>query len=54
MYEIEIEEIARGKGIGKCLMNAASRIAHSLNLFKVMLTVFKSNLPALEFYQKLG
>lgn len=54
MYEIEIEEAARGKGIGKYLMNAAYEIAKSLHLLKVMLTAFKSNLPALDFYQKMG
>jgi ribosomal protein S18 acetylase RimI-like enzyme len=54
VYEIEIEEAARGKGIGKYLMNAVYEIAASLHLFKVMLTAFKSNLPALEFYQKMG
>ena len=54
IFEIEVEEIARGRGIGRTLMKCAHEIGISLELYKIMLTVFKSNIAALEFYLKLG
>ena len=54
IYEIEIENAARKRGLGKALMTAARSIGRAQKLDKIMLTVFKSNLDALQFYEKLG
>lgn len=53
-YEIHLSENARGKGLGKLLMGKMEDIGRRVGLEKAMLTVFKSNEMAREFYQRNG
>jgi ribosomal protein S18 acetylase RimI-like enzyme len=54
VYEVHLVEDARGKGLGKKLMNVARNIATQVGVDKVMLTCFLSNTAALNFYRRLG
>ncbi|KAJ5090664.1 Acyl-CoA N-acyltransferase [Penicillium argentinense] len=53
-YEIHLSALARGKGLGALLMGRMEEIGRSVGLEKAMLTVFKSNAVAREFYRKGG
>lgn len=53
-YEIQVHSDFRQFGLGKYMMNRLEAIAHNTNMRKVMLTVFKSNTPARQFYDRLG
>jgi ribosomal protein S18 acetylase RimI-like enzyme len=53
-YEIHLSENARGKGLGKLLMGKMEEIGRRIGLEKTMLTVFKSNEMAREFYHRNG
>lgn len=53
-YEIHLSENARGKGLGKLLMGKMEEIGRRVGLEKAMLTVFKSNEMAREFYRRNG
>ncbi|KAJ6104489.1 hypothetical protein N7523_010809 [Penicillium sp. IBT 18751x] len=53
-YEIHLSENARGKGLGKLLMGKMEEVGRRIGLEKAMLTVFKSNEIAREFYQRNG
>lgn len=50
VYEIQIEESVRRKGLGKFLMQLMEMIAWTNNMHKIMLTVIKSNKSAYNFY----
>lgn len=53
-YEIHLSASARGKGLGKLLMDRMEEIGRRVGLEKAMLTVFKSNTTAREFYRRGG
>ena len=53
VYEIQIDETFRRQGLGQKLMDIAEKIAGKAGMAKVMLTVFKANTSAMDFYQKL-
>jgi ribosomal protein S18 acetylase RimI-like enzyme len=44
----------QGKGIGKSLINQALQVARDLHKDLVWLGVIDTNLPAIEFYRKIG
>ncbi|XP_038073497.1 N-alpha-acetyltransferase 40-like [Patiria miniata] len=50
-YEIQLVESVRRKGLGKFLMQILSLLAHKVHMKKVMLTVFKKNFTAFEFFK---
>jgi len=53
-YEIHLSPTLRGKGAGKHLMLLFEEIGRRVGLEKAMLTVFKSNTVARQFYERLG
>ncbi|KAG0488511.1 hypothetical protein HPP92_007322 [Vanilla planifolia] len=53
VYELQLENCARGKGLGKFLMQLMELIACKNRMGAVMLTVQKSNTAAINFYNKL-
>ncbi|KAJ6015524.1 hypothetical protein N7540_010115 [Penicillium herquei] len=53
-YEIHLSSAVRGQGLGALLMNRMEEIGKLVGLEKAMLTVFKSNVAACRFYEKLG
>ncbi|KAJ5108098.1 hypothetical protein N7456_004773 [Penicillium angulare] len=53
-YEIHLSAEARGRGLGGLLMKTMEEIGRSIGLEKAMLTVFKSNVAACQFYEKGG
>ncbi|CAB9514958.1 alpha-acetyltransferase 40 [Seminavis robusta] len=53
VYELQIVEQFRRKGLGKKLTAIVETLAHSMELPKVMLTVFRANQAAMNFYQGL-
>ena len=55
VYEIQIEEAGRRKGLGKFLMQLMEMVAWTNNMHKIMLTVIKANKSAYNFYHdKMG
>lgn len=52
-YEIQVESDARGKGLGKFLMQILEMMAHRAQMKKVMLTVFKENERANNFFSNI-
>jgi ribosomal protein S18 acetylase RimI-like enzyme len=44
----------RGRGIGRCLWNATVRFAREAGYLKLAIQVRASNIPAQEFYRRLG
>lgn len=53
-YEIHLAAAARGRGLGALLMNRMEDIGRSVGVEKAMLTVFRSNVVACRFYEKVG
>lgn len=53
-YEIQVRADYRQFGLGKWMMNKLETIAQNTNMRKIMLTVFKSNANAQQFYDRLG
>ncbi|KAF7715743.1 Acyl-CoA N-acyltransferase [Penicillium ucsense] len=53
-YEIHLSHEARGRGLGGMLMMQMEEIGRRIGLEKCMLTVFRSNTRAREFYEKGG
>lgn len=53
-YELQLEEKARRKGLGKFIMNTLEAIAKENSMKKVVLTTLKKNVDANIFYEKLG
>ncbi|KAJ5824176.1 hypothetical protein N7447_006516 [Penicillium robsamsonii] len=53
-YEIHLSPAARGRGVGRLLMGQMEGIGRAVGLEKSMLTVFKSNKIARQFYERLG
>ena len=54
VYDIEIEEDARGRGIGRRAMLAAEKLAAAEGATELGLNVFGPNLRAIALYQSLG
>jgi ribosomal protein S18 acetylase RimI-like enzyme len=54
LFELCIQQKHQGKGLGSCLIHMSEQIGRQLNMCKIMLTVFKSNLKAFSLYQKRG
>lgn len=53
-YELHVRESHMGRKIGTTVMSMLKRISTHFNMHKIMLTCFKNNIPAMEFYQKVG
>lgn len=53
-YEIHLSPTARGRGLGGFLMSRMEEIGRLVGLEKAMLTVFKSNEMARQFYERGG
>lgn len=53
VHEIQIDETSRRQGLGKKLMDITETIASKAEMTKVVLTVFKANKAAMNFYQDL-
>ncbi|OXV08985.1 hypothetical protein Egran_03252 [Elaphomyces granulatus] len=53
-YEVHLSVAVQGRGLGSQLIRLLEEIAQKIGLGKIMLTVFKSNKTALQFYEKLG
>ena len=51
VYEIQLEESVRRKGLGKFMMMVLELLSHKADMRKIMLTCFKHNLAALEFFK---
>ena len=54
VYEVEIEDEYRGKGLGRATMIAAEGVARALGHTRIGLNVFAGNLPAATLYTTLG
>lgn len=54
VYELQLAEDARGKGLGSHLMSLLETRASRQGMHKVMLTCFTSNTGAQRLYRKLG
>jgi ribosomal protein S18 acetylase RimI-like enzyme len=50
VYELQLEPCAQRRGLGRFLMSAAELAARQAGMQAVMLTVFKANAGALDFY----
>lgn len=53
-YEIHLEKYVRGRGVGKRLMGHLEEVGRRAEVKKAMLTVFKRNEAAVQFYERLG
>lgn len=54
MFDLEIREEARGRGIGQAAMVFAEQRARALNCRSVALHVFGGNTVAIDLYGSLG
>lgn len=54
VYEIHLAAEWQAQGLGKSLIMAVEAIGKNVAMDKIMLTVFKANLHAVEWYLKLG
>lgn len=54
IYDIEVDENHRGKGVGTAAMNALEDEARRLGAEEVMLSVFLQNPGAIRLYERLG
>lgn len=54
VYEIHLRPDCQGKGLGRTLMTVVATIGSNIGLTKAMLTVFKANKSASDWYAKLG
>jgi ribosomal protein S18 acetylase RimI-like enzyme len=52
-YELQLEALERGKGLGSFMMQCLEAIAISNKMQKVVLTVLKHNPMALSFFYRL-
>ncbi|KDQ63674.1 hypothetical protein JAAARDRAFT_29703 [Jaapia argillacea MUCL 33604] len=53
-YELQVAKSAQRFGIGKVLMQQLAHIGLHFGMTRVMLTAFKSNIDACNFYRALG
>ncbi|KAJ8907532.1 hypothetical protein NDN08_007643 [Rhodosorus marinus] len=54
IYELQVDEKVRGKGIGKHMLKLLEEVAAHMKMSKVILTVHKSNERAIAFYRSQG
>jgi ribosomal protein S18 acetylase RimI-like enzyme len=54
VLDLLVDETARGQGIGRALMNAASEICREHGGRELVWAVYSKNTAALDFYRKLG
>ena len=54
VYEIQLEECARRKGLGKFMMTVLELLSHKADMRKIMLTCFKHNPLAHKFFKVRG
>eukprot|EP00112_Aurelia_sp_Birch-Aquarium-sp1_P008049 Seg1882.1 transcript_id=Seg1882.1/GoldUCD/mRNA.D3Y31 product="N-alpha-acetyltransferase 40" protein_id=Seg1882.1/GoldUCD/D3Y31 len=52
-YEIQLEENVRGNGLGKFMLQILELIAFRAKMCKIMVTVFKENKDAVNFFNNL-
>lgn len=53
-YELQLEPEIRRKGLGRFMMSALESMAYQNQMMKIVLTVFKRNLSAIQFFYTLG
>ncbi|XP_033215951.1 N-alpha-acetyltransferase 40 isoform X2 [Belonocnema kinseyi] len=53
-YELQLESVARRKGLGRFMMHALETMALQNQMQRVVLTVFKNNATAVPFFHALG
>ncbi|XP_029158525.1 N-alpha-acetyltransferase 40-like [Nylanderia fulva] len=53
-YELQLEPVIRRKGLGRFMMSALESMANQNRMLKIVLTVFKRNLSAIQFFYTLG
>ncbi|KAM0724578.1 N-alpha-acetyltransferase 40 [Formica fusca] len=53
-YELQLEPEVRRKGLGRFMMSALESMAYQNQMLKIVLTVFKRNLLAIQFFYTLG
>lgn len=54
VYEVHLQPGVQGQGLGKALMACVDAIGRHESMKKAMLTVFVSNVKAIQFYERLG
>lgn len=54
VYELHVDTEHQRQGLGEELMRISRTLATAFKMDKIMLTVFRSNQPALQFYNKLN
>jgi ribosomal protein S18 acetylase RimI-like enzyme len=54
IYDIEVREDLRGKGIGSKLLRMAEETCREWGVREVMLAVEADNLEAIEWYERMG
>lgn len=54
VYELQVEDDARGRGVGRALMDRVESVAEKTRMARTMLTVLKTNAAAARFYERLG
>jgi len=54
IWEMQVSEGCRGRGLGRMLMDMLSAIASAASMHSLVLTVFSSNKPAIAFYKHMG
>ncbi|XP_011874635.1 PREDICTED: N-alpha-acetyltransferase 40 [Vollenhovia emeryi] len=53
-YELQLEPSVRRKGLGRFIMSALETMAYRNKMLKVVLTIFKHNPSAIQFFYALG
>jgi len=54
LYELQVDAACQGQGLGRHLMSMLVAIANKWSMWKVLLTVFKTNTKAVAFYKSIG
>lgn len=54
LYQLQILQNFQRRGLGKSIMDLLLQIAHKTLMRKVLLTCFKINIPAMQFYKSIG